>query len=65
MFQNFNERLKIEIQKLIDQSSSQFKKEMEFKLKIISPPERKYSTWIGMSILSTLSFFKNQWARGC
>lgn len=30
-------------------------------VKIISPPERKYSVWIGGSILSTLSTFQNMW----
>jgi actin, other eukaryote len=30
-------------------------------MKIISPPERKYSVWIGGSILSSLSTFKQMW----
>ena len=30
-------------------------------LKIISPPERKYSSWIGSSIVGSLSTFKKQW----
>ncbi|MES1902016.1 MAG: Actin, cytoplasmic 2 [Paramarteilia canceri] len=31
------------------------------KTKIISPPERKYSVWIGGSILSSLSTFNSMW----
>merc|ERR1712113_637160 len=30
-------------------------------VKVISPPERKYSAWIGMSILSSLSTFEDMW----
>jgi len=42
-------------------------KEMEalapptMKIKIVAPPERKYSVWIGGSILSSLSTFQNMW----
>ena len=31
------------------------------KVKIIAPPERKYSVWIGGSILSSLSTFQSMW----
>jgi len=31
------------------------------KIKIVAPPERKYSVWIGGSILSSLSTFENMW----
>jgi len=31
------------------------------KIKIIAPPERKYSVWIGGSILASLSTFANMW----
>eukprot|EP00057_Strongylocentrotus_purpuratus_P034818 XP_796638.3 PREDICTED: actin, cytoplasmic [Strongylocentrotus purpuratus] len=31
------------------------------KIKIIAPPERKYSVWIGGSILASLSTFQNMW----
>jgi len=31
------------------------------RIKIIAPPERKYSVWIGGSILSSLSTFANMW----
>jgi centractin len=31
------------------------------KIKIYAPPERKYSTWIGGSILAALATFKKMW----
>jgi actin-related protein len=31
------------------------------KIKIIAPPERKYSVWIGGSILASLSTFQQRW----
>ena len=31
------------------------------KIKIIAPPERKYSIWIGGSILASLSTFQQMW----
>ena len=31
------------------------------KAKIIAPPERKYSVWIGGSILASLSTFQRMW----
>ncbi|KAF7968320.1 hypothetical protein HWV62_30971 [Athelia sp. TMB] len=31
------------------------------KIKIVAPPERKYSAWIGGSILASLSTFQNLW----
>merc|ERR1719293_354714 len=31
------------------------------KVKIVAPPERKYSAWIGGSILSSLSTFQEMW----
>ncbi|RKP12619.1 actin-related protein [Piptocephalis cylindrospora] len=33
----------------------------DIKIRIHSPPERKYSTWIGGSILASLSTFKKMW----
>ncbi|TPX73707.1 hypothetical protein CcCBS67573_g05020 [Chytriomyces confervae] len=33
----------------------------DVKIKISAPPERKYSTWIGGSILASLSTFKKMW----
>ena len=31
------------------------------RIKIIAPPERKYSVWIGGSILASLSTFQQMW----
>ena len=31
------------------------------KIKIIAPPERNYSVWIGGSILASLSTFQQMW----
>src|SRR5690349_15855797 len=31
------------------------------KVKVIAPPERKYSVWIGGSILASLSTFQQMW----
>ena len=31
--------------------------------RVIAPPERKYSVWIGGSILSSLTTFQNMWVR--
>jgi actin-related protein len=31
------------------------------KVRIIAPPERKYSVWIGGSILASLSTFQQMW----
>ena len=31
------------------------------KIKVIAPPERKYSVWIGGSILASLSTFQQKW----
>ncbi|KAM3138452.1 hypothetical protein pb186bvf_009366, partial [Paramecium bursaria] len=31
------------------------------KIKVVAPPERKFSTWIGGSILSSLSTFQAMW----
>ncbi|XP_067886869.1 actin, cytoskeletal 3 [Heterodontus francisci] len=31
------------------------------KIKIIAPPERRYSVWIGGSILASLSIFQQMW----
>lgn len=31
------------------------------KVRVIAPPERKYSVWIGGSILASLSSFQNMW----
>lgn len=31
------------------------------KIKVLAPPERKYSVWIGGSILSSLATFQTMW----
>eukprot|EP00455_Lapot_gusevi_P027889 TRINITY_DN2963_c0_g1_i1.p1 TRINITY_DN2963_c0_g1~~TRINITY_DN2963_c0_g1_i1.p1 ORF type:complete len:377 (+),score=51.30 TRINITY_DN2963_c0_g1_i1:41-1171(+) len=52
MFRGFAERLETEIQTLAHQQWS------ETRVKVIAPPERKYSVWIGGSIMASLSTFK-------
>jgi len=48
----FGDRLLSEVKKLAVK---------DIKIKIFAPPERKYSTWIGGSILAALSTFKKMW----
>ena len=48
MFSGIAERLNKEMVALAPSS---------MKIKVIAPPERKYSVWIGGSILSSLSTF--------
>ncbi|GJJ09677.1 Actin-2 [Clathrus columnatus] len=50
--QGFGDRLLNEVKKLAVK---------DVKIKIYAPPERKYSTWIGGSILAGLSTFKKMW----
>jgi len=52
MFPKIDERLKQEVTNLAPASMN---------IKIIAPPERKYSVWIGGSILSSLSTFEEMW----
>jgi len=52
MFPGIDARLKKEIQALAPAA---------VKVKIVAPPERKYSVWIGGSILSSLSTFQDMW----
>jgi actin len=52
MFTNIDQRMKKEIEALAPASMN---------IKIIAPPERKYSVWIGGSILSSLSTFEEMW----
>ena len=52
MFAGFADRLSKELTALAPAS---------MKVKIIAPPERKYSVWIGGSILSSLSTFQQMW----
>lgn len=48
MFPGIAERLSKEVVKLAPST---------MKIKVVAPPERKYSVWIGGSILSSLSTF--------
>jgi actin-related protein len=52
MFEGVAERMQKEITALAPAS---------MKIKIVAPPERKYSVWIGGSILSSLSTFQSMW----
>merc|ERR1712225_209378 len=52
MFPNMPERLQSEIQDLVPEAT---------KVKVIAPPERMISVWIGGSILSSLSTFARMW----
>jgi len=52
MFNGIPERMQKEIKALAPDSIT---------IKIIAPPERKYSVWIGGSILSSLSTFEEMW----
>lgn len=54
MFNGFAERFKKEIKDLVPKS-------MKEEIKVIASNERKFSTWIGGSVLSTLSSFKSKW----
>jgi actin len=52
MFDGFQERLNKEISSLVSNN---------VKVKIIAPIERKYSIWMGGSVLSTLATFQSSW----
>merc|ERR1712025_1537469 len=52
MFPNMPERLQNEIQTLVAEAT---------KVKVIAPPERMISVWIGGSILASLSTFSRMW----
>jgi len=52
MFRNIDQRLKNELESLAPQAMT---------IKIVAPPERKYSVWIGGSILASLSTFEEMW----
>lgn len=54
MFPNLDQRLQKEVQRLAPTT-------MSSKVKVIAIPERKYSVWIGGSILSSLSNFQSMW----
>jgi actin-related protein len=52
MFQGIGERMTKELTSLAPTT---------MKIKVIAPPERRYSVWIGGSILSSLSTFQQMW----
>ncbi|XP_074654850.1 actin, cytoplasmic 1-like [Tubulanus polymorphus] len=52
MFPGIGERMQKELSALAPNS---------MKIKVITPPERKYSVWIGGSILASLSTFQRMW----
>ena len=52
MFPGINERLTKELDRLTPPSST---------VKVVTPPERKYSVWIGGSILASLNTFQEKW----
>ncbi|ORZ41352.1 putative centractin [Catenaria anguillulae PL171] len=56
LFRGFGERLLKEVKHL-----TTAKDQRDFKIKIFAPPERKYSTWIGGSILANLQTFRQMW----
>jgi len=52
MYDGLSDRMNAEITKLAPPT---------MKVKIVAPPERKYSVWIGGSILASLSTFSQMW----
>ncbi|CAI2372322.1 unnamed protein product [Moneuplotes crassus] len=52
LFDGVNERLKYEIQQLASSNN---------RIEVTYPPERKYSVWLGGSILGALSTFQSMW----
>ena len=52
MFEGLRERMSKEITSLAPNN---------YKIRVVAPPERKYSTWIGGSILASLSTFQRMW----
>jgi len=52
MLDDLSPRLELELKKLVPKSSE---------VNVITPPERKYSVWIGGSILASLSTFQTMW----
>jgi actin-related protein len=52
MFPGIAERMTKEMTALAPES---------IRIKVVAPPERKYSVWIGGSILSSMSTFQAMW----
>ena len=57
LMDGFAERLKVEMEQIF---KSKYKS-ISHRVKIVAPPERKYSTWIGGSIVASLSTFQESW----
>lgn len=53
LFEGMSERMQSEMNKLSAQAG--------YKAKVLAPPERLYSVWLGGSILASLSTFKTMW----
>lgn len=52
IYTGYGDRLLNEVRKLAPR---------DVKIRISAPPERKFSTWIGGSILASLATFKSLW----
>eukprot|EP00929_Paragymnodinium_shiwhaense_P122502 TRINITY_DN95307_c0_g1_i1.p1 TRINITY_DN95307_c0_g1~~TRINITY_DN95307_c0_g1_i1.p1 ORF type:complete len:382 (-),score=64.84 TRINITY_DN95307_c0_g1_i1:113-1258(-) len=52
LFQGFGDRMLNEVRKLAPK---------DIKIRISAPPERRFSTWIGGSVLAALATFKKMW----
>jgi actin, other eukaryote len=52
MYPGINERMTAELKKLVPTS---------IEVRVVTPPERKYSVWIGGSILASLNTFQENW----
>ena len=52
MFKDVEKRMKKELESLVPST---------MKIKVVNPPERKFSVWIGGSILASLSTFQAMW----
>uniref|UniRef100_A0A7S2FFM8 Actin n=1 Tax=Florenciella parvula TaxID=236787 RepID=A0A7S2FFM8_9STRA len=52
MYQGYGDRLLNEVRKLSPEAT---------KITISAPPQRKYSTWVGGSILASLATFNSMW----
>ena len=52
MYPNISERLTKELELLTPPGTS---------VRVVAPPERKYSVWIGGSILASLNTFQERW----
>jgi len=55
MFKGITERMTMELEKLVPPS---------MRINVVAPEDRKYSVWLGGSILSSLDSFKTMWITG-